>query len=508
MTIETPKFRTRLTNTGDRVTASYSDIPTYLGGGNPYIDALPPIPETVDQISRFLTRNPEVPENVLDLPREHRIAISENLDQFYYPSNMSIRVFRAINNGLRKGYRGKRPFQHTPRPKLEQNVKDFVDEIRNKPYVPEKDYRIIADAIQITGPSRIGKSSGVELSLSYNPQVIDHSNYRGKEFSQIQLVYLNTVCPDYGRVKSLCGNVLQQADSICGTDYCGDFVQRGRASIETHLMGLYDLASSSALGMLIVDETQRLAGIVAAKRRIQDASTKGQRSKLTDELLNLLVSMDNILGVPVLYVGTPQAQSVFATHFRSLARVEKLGTFEWELMSRTADEWTNFVGALTSLQVVRNPAYAEDLSDTLYECSAGIAGVAIMVFRATQRELLENGLETMSSDAIQRIFDARFSKLKAPIKALIGGNTDVLFKEWEDLVGTVYADDVPAVDDYTDEERMSVGLPPIQIDNTAPIQVTVPPAEKRKPGRPKKAAKLSDEDLQNFVNQNQAKLPL
>lgn len=278
-------------------------------------------------------------------------------------------------------------------------------------------------------------------------------------------------------------------------------------------MGLYDLASTTALGMLIVDETQRLAGIVAAKRRISNATTKREKSRLTDELINLLVSIDNILGVPVVYVGTPQAQSVFGTHFRSLARAEKLGTFEWELMSRTSDEWKYFVRALASLQVVKVPADAEDLYEVLYECSAGIAGIAIMVFRATQRELLENELEVMSKDAIKTIFDARFSKFKKPIDALIHGKTGVLFDEWEDLVGTVFADNPPNEDEYTDQERADLGLSSKESVNLAPsitISKQTPSciAKRRKPGRPKKVTTPSDKDLQDLIDQNQAKLPL
>ncbi len=514
MTTDPIRDYTSLPNMGHRMPAVYNDIPSYLGGGSPYIDALPAIPKSSLEIMRFLTRNPTIPENVFDLPLEHRIAISENLDQFYYPSNFHIKIFRSINNSLRKGYKGKIPIHNLQRPKLEQNVKEYVDTILHKPYDgSRKELRIIADAIQIIGPSRIGKSTVVELSLAYNPQVIDHFNYHGQPLLQTQLVYLNTVCPDYGRVKSLCGNVLQQADLICGTNYCEDFVQRGRASVETHLMGLYDLASTSALGMLVVDETQRLAGIVAAKRRINNADTRRERSRLTDELINLLVSIDNILGVPVVYVGTPQAQSVFATHFRSLARAEKLGTFEWELMSRTSDEWNDFVGALASLQVVKKPSPAEDLYEILYECSAGIAGIAIMVFRATQKELLENELEIMDKDAIKTIFNTRFSKLKEPIDALIHGKIDVLFKDWEDLVGTVFANNPPDEDEYTDKERADLGLPPKEANDLIPIATTHEQTassltKERKPGRPKKVTTPSDKDLQDFIDQSQAKLPL
>ena len=410
---------------------------------------------------------------------------------------------------MRKGLKGRTPIEYVPRATIEQRYKDFVGIIA-KPYEPDKEFRILADALQLTGISRIGKSTAVDLSLSYNPQVIDHIEYKGRPMLQTQLVYLNTTCPEKGRVKSLCENVLTIADFVCGTDYCTNYVQKGRAGLEHLLMGLYDLTSTSALGILVVDEIQLLAGVIAAERRIKDEPTATQRSKLTDELLNVLVGLDNTLGVPVVYVGTPLAKKVFATHFRSLARANRLGSFDWDFVARTSKQWKEFVTALATLQYIKEQIPVDELLEVLYDCSAGIAGIAVMVFRAAQKYLLENENERLTKDVITTVFKSRFSQFQKPINALINGEHTSLMTNWEDLVTADFSDNgqmLEYTEDYTEEERAEIEGSKMQ-PPSPPVMALPPPKNDSKSqpteGRkPKKAKAIDQTELQQFIDKHE-----
>jgi hypothetical protein len=499
-----PQFRTRLPNMGRRVSATYNNIPHYLGGNNPYVDALPMIPSTKADIVRFLIRKPELPADFLSIPSEHRIMLVDNLDRFFFPSEIHVRIFRAINNTLRKGYMGRTPVQSVPRIQIEQRAKEFADIVLGRSN-PKDEMRILADAIQITGASRVGKSTAVDLSLSFNPQVIDHVEYKNQPLLQTQIVYVNTTCPDKGRVKSLCYSVLHTADLVAGTDYRGTFVQKGRAGLEHLLMGLVDLASSSALGILAVDETQLLAGIIAAKRKILEAKTSNERAKLTDELLNVLVGLDNTLGVPVIYIGTPLAKHVFATHFRSMARSNRLGSFDWDFMARTSTQWEEFVLALAELQFVRQPAEGNQLFEVLHECSAGIAGIAVMVFRGAQKYLLENEQEELTPEVIRHVFETRFPNFQEPIKALLNNDNVTLLIRWEDLVTENFVDENAGelnLDEYSPEELAELGLTNAPaMTSTTSIEAPSQQAEhSKKPGRPKSQKKIDDATLDEFID--------
>lgn len=68
-----------------------------------------------------------------------------------------------------------------------------------------------------------------------------------------------------------------------------------RHGIETMLALMSQIANAHALGLLVIDEIQHLSR---------------SRSGGSQEMLNFFVTMVNIIGVPVMLIGTPKAREI------------------------------------------------------------------------------------------------------------------------------------------------------------------------------------------------------
>src|SRR5690606_18051554 len=99
---------------------------------------------------------------------------------------------------------------------------------------------------------------------------------------------------------SLCINFFQQIDRLLGTNYESKYV--GSRTSADVLMGYIPMiANLHGLGVLIIDEIQNLSL----------AKSGGAQS-----LLNFFVTLVNIIGLPVILIGTMKALEILQGDFR------------------------------------------------------------------------------------------------------------------------------------------------------------------------------------------------
>ena len=93
-----------------------------------------------------------------------------------------------------------------------------------------------------------------------------------------------------------------------------------RHGIETMLALMSQIANAHALGLLVIDEIQHLSR---------------SRSGGSQEMLNFFVTMVNIIGVPVMLIGTPKAREIFEADLRSARRGAGFGAIFWDPIQQT-----------------------------------------------------------------------------------------------------------------------------------------------------------------------------
>jgi hypothetical protein len=141
--------------------------------------------------------------------------------------------------------------------------------------------------------------------------------------------------------------------------------------------------------VLVIDEIQN----------INRASSGGAQN-----MLNFFVKLINLIGVPVVLVGTPQAIRDLTAQFRMARRGSGHGDMLWQRMNAEDDDWDVLLTALWEHAYLQQmPARTPELSKALHHASCGITDVAIKLFMFTQRQALEEEREYIVAEDFLRV---------------------------------------------------------------------------------------------------------
>lgn len=377
-------------------------IPTYVG--NPLIEALGSLC-TEDELIIDLEIGPKFYPEQRYAAKENREAMLADCRRFYRPIQKSIEVAKAFHSLVRDGYVGRNPITFGQRSRrLHENVvatsADFYDD------------GVTTSGMTIIGISGVGKTAIIKNILRNYPQVISHTSYGSDHFIAQQLVFLRLECPPNGRPRALYDNAIDEVDRLLGTNYSRAIA--GKNS-DQKLNFLRTIAKNQHLGVLIIDEIQNLHG--AKEGRV---------------LLNSLVQITNTIRVPLVLIGTPEAQHVLTNEFRILRRGAGYGLFLWDRMSSSGsfdspDDWELFVDGLWKFQYVRNPAdLSTECSQALYRHSQGIPDIAIKLFISAQKRAIRTDIETVTPDLIHSVSVDEFPLINDALEAIRIGTPNAL----------------------------------------------------------------------------------
>ena len=375
-----------LASRGRAAHAVYRDpgIPDYRG--NPFIEALPPI-MTEEEAGAALARFPSYEEEHRQAPDQLRFHLIQCGMRFFAPLPVHLDLERRFSCLIRGGYVGRNPAAAG----FWRGVREAANAIDADWQAPNGLWSTAA-GFNIVGISGVGKSTAIASVLDLYDQVIHHGHYRGRNLTLAQMVWLKLDCPYDGSPRGLCINFFQAVDNVLGTRYRRDFAG-GRRTVDEMLPDMANVAAAHGLGVLVVDEIQRLS---AAK------------SGGVPKMLNFFVQLVNTIGVPVVLVGTYRAIEVLTGQFSQIRRGTGQGDLVWDRMEE--DEiWDLFVGTLWEYQYTREPTpLTEELSHTLYDQSQGITDFAVKLYmlaqvRAITAKEKENGRERIMPKTIKSV---------------------------------------------------------------------------------------------------------
>ena len=284
---------------------------------NPLIEALPPLLEK-EEVYKRIRIQPEYEEGHRQYSVEERLLFLGHGRRFFEPMSGHFDLGRRFGSMLRDGYVGRNPlsigfFQET-REKLDRAFQSPTS------YELPVGFNLGFTMIGISG---IGKSRAFERICSLYPQIIQHHWYNDRRFTWTQLVWFKLDCPPDGSIPSLCTNFFRQIDMILGTTYFQNYGIRNRPSQQVMVGYMKTVASNHSLGALVIDEVQNL-------KRVKDP-----------RMLDFFVELDNEMGVPVVLIGTPDAEDILSGDFRRARRAAGQGEMRWNRMQNDV-EWKYF----------------------------------------------------------------------------------------------------------------------------------------------------------------------
>ncbi|MGK7893236.1 MAG: ATP-binding protein, partial [Xenococcus sp. (in: cyanobacteria)] len=232
------------------------------------------------------------------------------------------------------------------------------------------------------------------------------------QHSVSQIVWLKVDCPHAGSLKGLCTDIFLAIDGLLGTNYFKKFGSRGNSE-DRMLAQVAQLAHTHHLGLLVIDEMQNLAN-----------SRRGR-----DDLLNFLVKMDNVIGIPVIRVGTNEAEPILTGNFRNARRGTGEGAIRWKRMENN-DDWLLFVEGMWDYQWTKTElSFSKEISDVLYEETQGIIDILIKLYKMVQWRAISLGKdEKITIDLIRKVAQDGLYLVKPMLEAIKSGDPKQMAK--------------------------------------------------------------------------------
>ena len=346
---------------GRQERAEYRSAPISLYRHNPLIEALPEI-LTPKQARKLMARYPEYAESDRQAPSELRIHQMHTALNLFVPLPEHDSLEQRFSCLIRVGYAPRNPMQ----PGYWTKIGERVDSLKiGSPITP----RSSSTGMSIIGTSGGGKTTSVETILQLYPQVIFHSQYEGRNFTSVQLVWLKMSCPHNGSVRSLCVNFFSAIDELLGTNYHRAYAQTRRNTVDEMLPHMARVAATHHLGVLVIDELQHL-----------NQSKSGGK----EQMLNFFCELVNRIGLPVVFIGTFKAMPILTDEFRQVRRGCGQGDFVWNRMTR-GPKWNYFLETLWKYQYTAVPTtLTPELNEMLFDQTQGITDFAVKLYLLSQ----------------------------------------------------------------------------------------------------------------------------
>ena len=383
---------------------------------NPFIRPLGP-PKSGDELLTMLEVRPDHAEHERQLSHTLRRNCLLRLYDIIVPLERHVQHAERIGMIIRQGYKARNPAKGLHRKAFLasqaaiQGLVSGISVAEAASMMPEITHSQ-AVGFALLGDPGMSKTTTTNRALASYPQLVEpETPYHVK-----QIVWLKVECPSKGGRKQWCIAVLAAIDALLGTRYSKSFgAESKRIAGDSMMLYVQHLVNLHAVGLIVVDEIQCAM----------------QSSEGSAPLLNFLVGLVNMLGVPLILIGTNEALPIINGAFRQARRASGLGQPNWFRMER-GEEWNDWLNEVwqyqwTQVQTAMSPA----ISEAIYDESQGIIDLAIKLIilgqmRAIDRNELTGASEVMGERLFRKVAKDEFKLLAPMIKALRDGRDDIL----------------------------------------------------------------------------------
>lgn len=404
--------------------------------GNPLNEALPP-DRYKSGMTDALEYLPAYNTNDRKMSPEDRYAMVRRLLRLFIVLPQHRTLAEKLQGVIRGGYIGRNPiipgyYRYTRKRviRMLRNMGMPVDPAMAQFGVEDDESTVIrtidellgaAHGFQFIGLSGMGKSTTLRKILSRYPQVLLHDMYKGVPCSFQQVVWLHLECPSDGRLNGLCERFFEALDELLDSNYHSWAVTGGKQKPQhllVPMMGL--LAQLHGIGVLVIDEIQRLS----------EARSGGHF-----QMLNFFSELTTTIGVPVVLVGTPKAQTMLTSEFRQTRRGCGEGETIWSRLKEDK-AWHEFLQSLWHYQYTCKesplelkwdkkdskgravPVVPSELSHVMYDETQGIVDLAVKLFMLAQTRAIRSGVEMVNKDIIRSVAYDSFGSARGALDAL------------------------------------------------------------------------------------------
>lgn len=375
-----------------------SPIPSYEG--NPLIEALPPI-WSEEQVFSLLETPINIDNGLRDQPGHIRKQIVlATLQNCFSPLPQHLTLESSLSATIRLGYVTRNPLKQNNTPNNKARRNGLLNGFH-----PSQQIQNLPLGFAFRAPSGMGKSASLRRILHYYPQVVRHKNYHGEACILDQITYLHLEMTPRGSMKGMLQQILLTIDQILNTDYA----QLGhwrRASVDELVPFVCSVVQNHAIGVLLVDEIQNLT----------ICNFQGR-----EQVLNFFTELTNVIGIPVVLIGTPRATQILTSELRTARRFLGMGDIQWQRMTNN-EIWDTFLKALWPYQFTRKETpLSDEIRDAIFEETQGIIDLGVKLYSLAQMYAIDTD-ETISPATIRRVAEKSFSPVAPFLERIRQGN--------------------------------------------------------------------------------------
>lgn len=383
---------------GSVVDAVYTKSKDPLYRHNRLVEALPP--KLSHKLFKEETRwHPAIDKDIQKESKEYRGTAIERINAFIEPLPIYTRFYDLFYGQLVSGYFSrnlssadvqKQLHSAFPTKKFTQSV--YGSRMRHVPQASRGSCAL--------GISGCGKSTMVSTILELFPQVIIHSPSEDLSIGPSkQVVWIKLGCPPKGSVKGLIYSFFMTVDMLLGTDYVNKYSSHQWNNEDKLIIQMAIVARKINLGILIIDEIQNLR---VREESNPDSRQVRKKPSFPPTLLKVLVTFSNEMNIPILFVGTPDAEELLGKSMPLARRSSQAGKVT---VARFKEDkkWKDYLTAMFKYNVLKSPISVEELSPYLYKASQGIVEFANSIYMFSQAEALLTADEKMSGKLIKDV---------------------------------------------------------------------------------------------------------
>ena len=386
----------------EKTAAKYSPGSLLEFDNNPLIECLPEI-INLKNITENLLVVPPYAESDRERPSEDRLNYLHRLAQLHIPTTNDQAIALNISRCLKWGYVSRNPLTFDQRREAlrQKGIELNGDLVKYLHTTTAPIY-----GFPIIGLSGTGKTTSTVNVLRLMPQVVQHTEYNGLPFNEIQLVWLKVDCPIDATPKGLCSSILRGIDEVLDTNYTSS-IMKNRMSKDVLLVKVSQLVQKLHLGILVIDDIQNLCG---------------DRKKVSTEILNFMVSMSNSLQIPIVMVGTPKVLTILQAEFQQAKRASGEGEVRMDLMGRDSKEWNRFINVLWGYQYTKNKVrLTDEMNEAMFSQSVGNPFIAATLYKLVQDDAILSNDEKFYVKDVERIAETKMGMTQNIRKNMLNG---------------------------------------------------------------------------------------
>jgi hypothetical protein len=368
---------------------------------NPLISCLPVLKTRLSFI-KAISKTPLF--NTFDSIEDRLIESEKIISEFFVGLPRHYYFYERVVNKMIESYRIRTP---------EDMIRKLAE---GKAFSHQETINLLSDQIRtapsifgtyLIGLAGTGKTTIINNIIKLFPKAIPHP-----KLGVIQIPIVRIQTPYRASRKDLCKSFFRELDHLANTNYSEQFIRYNETDLADQVRRK---TLSHMIGTIVLDEIQDL---------------KTSKTGPTEMTLAFIKQLTNIVGVPIVFIGSLEAAGILFGNFQLASRSQG---FKWERFEKD-DTYDYFINSLFKFRVIDGDQKLDAaLSDLYYELTQGVPRLLNLLHVEAQKICLHSRKRKIEPHDLIIASKNLFSSTSLAMSGIKNYNTEIISR-YSDLL--------------------------------------------------------------------------